>query len=578
MCASALPDRESEEPTSVARSERSGPNVARAKAFGTLARETFDLLVVGGGITGCGIARDAAMRGWRVALVEKDDFASGTSSRSSRLVHGGLRYLEHGHLGLVFEASRERRILARIAPHLVRPQSFLWPVYENARVPAWKLRLGLALYDALALFRNLGKTKWVGADEIVDLEPELRQHGLVSGAIYYDAATDDSRLTVANARAAAELGAIVLNHASVVALGADDTHTRTVTVVDEETGTQLVTHARIVVNAAGPWSDSVTQLAVPTMVTSTVRPSKGAHILVPRHRIGNRGAITITSPIDGRVMFVLPAGPTGAEYTIIGTTESEYDGPPDEVRASTTDIEYILRTANALFPAARLTIRDVVNAWAGIRPLVPSSQPDPGKVSREHSITFVAPGVIAVRGGKLTTYRDMAAQTVRLAARQLNRRNERMARTDLTPLPGGSMPDGLENEIARASQEIGDGVVAAHLVRSYGSEWQDVWRYATGDACLRESIVPELPYLMAEVKFAVEREMARTIADVLVRRTHIAFELEDHGAAAAERIAGVMSELLGWTPERREEEMLRWQDETTNVFGVNAEGIPELTP
>lgn len=573
MCASALPDKQPEEQDS-----HSSANLARAKAFGALARETFDLLVIGGGITGCGIARDATMRGWRVALIEKDDFASGTSSRSSRLVHGGLRYLENGHIGLVFEASRERRTLARIAPHLVRPQAFLWPVYEGARVPGWKLRLGLALYDALAMFRNLGRTKWHAADEIGDLEPELRQHGLVSGAVYYDASTDDSRLTIANARAAVELGAIVLNHASVIALGADDTHTRTVTVVDEETGTQLVAHARMVVNAAGPWSDFVTQLAVPTMVNHTVRPSKGAHILVPRDRIGNRGAITIISPIDGRVMFVLPAGPTGTEFTIIGTTETEYDGPPDEVRATTTDIEYILRTANALFPAARLGVRDVVNAWAGIRPLVPSNQLDPGKVSREHSITFVAPGVIAVRGGKLTTYRDMAAQAVRLAARHIGRRGERQARTDLTPLPGGSLSGGVEAEIARAVTEINDPTLAGHLVRSYGSEWRDVWSYATSDPCLREAIVPGLPYVMAEVRFAVDREMARTVADVLVRRTHVAFEVEDHGEAAAPRVVGVMGELLEWTPERREDELLRWQDETTNVFGVNAEGLAELAP
>jgi glycerol-3-phosphate dehydrogenase len=339
-----------------------------------------------------------------------------------------------------------------------------------------------------------------------------------------------------------------------------------------------VTHARIVVNAAGPWSDAVTQLAVPTMVNSTVRPSKGSHILVARHRIGNRGAITITSPIDGRVMFVLPAGPTGAEFTIVGTTETEYDGPPDEVRASTADIGYILRTANALFPAARLGVRDVLNAWAGIRPLVPSQQRDPGKVSREHSITFVAPGVIAVRGGKLTTYRDMAAQTVRLAARHMGRRNERQARTDLTPLPGGSLSGGLDAEIARAATETGDSRRAEHLVRSYGSEWRDVWRYAASDPCLRDAIVPELPYLMAEVRFAVEREMARSLADVLVRRTHVAFELEDHGASAAERVIDVMGELLEWGAERREDELLRWQDESTNVFGVNADGVAELPP
>lgn len=544
-------------------------NVARAHAFGKLARKTFDLLVVGGGITGCGIARDAAMRGWRVALIEKDDFASGTSSRSSRLVHGGIRYLEHGHLGLVFEASRERRALARIAPHLVRPQGFLWPVYEGARISSWKLRAGLALYDALSMLQNVGRTRWVAADEIGEREPELRQHGLVSGAVYYDATTDDTRLTIATARAAADHGAVMLNHARVVALGADDTHTRTVHVADEETGIQLITHARMVVNAAGPWSDEVTQLAVPTMVNHTVRPSKGSHILVPRERIGNRGAITIISPIDGRVMFVLPAGPTGTEFTLIGTTETEYEGPPDEVRATTSDIEYILRTANALFPAARLGIRDVVSAWAGIRPLVPSAEADAGKISREHSITMVAPGVIAVRGGKLTTYRDMAAQTVRFAARKLGRRGERRARTDLAPLPGGTLSDGPEHEIARAASELDDAPLAHHLVRAYGAEWRDVWAYAEPDECLREPIVAGLPYRMAEVRFAVEREMARTVGDVLVRRTHVAFESEDHGAAAAERVAGVMAEMLEWTPERRRAELEQWFSERAAIFGVD---------
>ena len=550
-------------------------NLARARAFGALARETFDLLVVGGGITGCGIARDAAMRGWRVALLEKDDFASGTSSRSSRLVHGGVRYLEHGHLGLVFEASRERRTLARIAPHLVRPQGFLWPVYDGARVSSWKLRAGLALYDALSMFKNLGRTQWLGADEIGDREPELRQHGLVSGAIYFDAATDDSRLTIATARAAADHGAVVLNHARVIALGADDTHTRTVRIVDEETGIQLVAHARMVVNAAGPWSDEVTQLAVPTMVSHTVRPTKGSHILVPRDRIGNRGAITIISPIDGRVMFVLPAGPTGVEFALIGTTETEYDGPADDVRATTADIEYILRTTNALFPSARLGMRDVVSAWAGIRPLVPSAEVDAGKVSREHSITMVAPGVIAVRGGKLTTYRDMAAQTVRFAARKLGRRGEREARTDLAPLPGGALPDGPGRERERAALEIDDPALAEHLVRSYGSEWRDVWALAAPDACLREPIAEGLPYLMAEVRFAVEREMARSLGDVLIRRTHVAFETEDHGAAATERVLGIMAELLEWSAERSDEELARWTDEMTNVFGVGTtNGVP----
>jgi glycerol-3-phosphate dehydrogenase len=493
-------------------------------------------------------------------------------------VHGGLRYLEHGHIGLVFEASRERRTLARVAPHLVRAQGFLWPVYQGARVSTWKLRAGLALYDALSMFKNVGRTKWLAADEIGEREPELRQHGLIAGAVYFDASTDDSRLTIINARAAADHGAVVLNRARVIALGADGTHTRTVTVADEETGMQLVAHARLVVNAGGPWSDMVTQLAVPTMVNHTVRPSKGSHILVPRDRIGNRGAITITSPIDGRVMFVLPAGPTGTEFTLIGTTETEYDGPPEEVRATTADIEYILRTANALFPAARLGIKDVVSSWAGIRPLVPSSETDAGKVSREHSITMVAPGVIAVRGGKLTTYRDMAAQTVRFAARKLGRRGEREARTDLAPLPGGNLPGGIEAQIDAAAADVGDPQLADHLVRAYGGEWRDVWALAQADSCFREPIVPGLPYLLAEVRFAVEREFARSVGDVLVRRTHVAYETEDHGAGAAERVAGMLAEMLEWTAERRADELSRWQWEMSNVFGVTTTASAALEP
>jgi glycerol-3-phosphate dehydrogenase len=469
----------------------------------------------------------------------------------------------------VFEASRERQTLARIAPHLVRPLGFLWPVYDGARVGSWKLRAGLALYDALSAFKNLGRTEWLAADEIGDREPELRQHGLVSGAVYFDAATNDSRLTIATARSAVEHGAIVLNHAQVVGMGADQTHTRTVQILDEETGIRVLAHARMVVNAAGPWSDDVTQLAVPTMVNHTVRPSRGSHILVPRHRVGNRGAVTIISPIDGRVMFVLPAGPTGAEFTIIGTTEAEYEGSPDDVRATTADIAYILRTANALFPAARLGMRDVISAWAGIRPLVPSGETDPGKVSREHSITMVAPGVIAVRGGKLTTYRDMAAETVRFAARKLGRRGEREARTDLAPLPGGSLVGGLDAEVAGAEGETGDAQLARHLVHAYGAEWRAVWELAESDACLREPIARGLPYLTAEIRFAVEREMARSIGDVLVRRTHVAFETEDHGEEAAARTAGIMADLLEWTPERQDAELERWGLECAMMFGVD---------
>jgi glycerol-3-phosphate dehydrogenase len=280
-----------------------------------LADGVFDLLVVGGGITGAGVARDAAARGLRVALVERDDLAAGTSSRSSRLVHGGVRYLEHGHLGLVFEASRERRTLLATAPHLVRPLAFTWPVYRGARVPRWKLAAGLALYDALSLWRNVGRHRPLGPSGVLAREPAVRSAGLVGGASYWDAATDDSRLTLATALDAEALGAVLLTHAAVAALAfrPDAAGARVRAGVRDLLGggAAVEVRARAVVNCAGPWADRVRALAEPGGPPA-VLGAKGVHLLVPAARVGNRGALTLAAPQDGRVVFVLPAGGTAA--------------------------------------------------------------------------------------------------------------------------------------------------------------------------------------------------------------------------------------------------------------------------
>ncbi|HEX8823534.1 MAG TPA: glycerol-3-phosphate dehydrogenase/oxidase, partial [Archangium sp.] len=284
------------------------PPAPRAERLLALSSQVFDLLVIGGGVTGCGIARDAALRGLKVALVEREDFASGTSSRSSRLIHGGIRYLEHGHLGLVFESSIERARLLRLAPHLVRPLPFVWPVYKGARIPRWKLSAGLMLYDALALFRNVKAARTLSARQIVEAIPGLRSDGLTGGARYYDAATDDARLTLANAIGASEAGAVVLNHASVRGLVVEEGRARGATVVDNLTGQQLTVRARVLVNSTGPWSDEIRRLdAANNGSTPAVRGSKGVHISVPRERLHTDSALTLLSPVDGRVMFILPA-------------------------------------------------------------------------------------------------------------------------------------------------------------------------------------------------------------------------------------------------------------------------------
>jgi glycerol-3-phosphate dehydrogenase len=524
------------------------PAERRARQFEALSNTAFDLLVIGGGITGCGIARDAALRGLRVALVEKDDFASGTSSRSSRLIHGGVRYLEHGHLHLVFESSAERRRLLRLAPHLVRPLAFTWPVYAGARIPNWKLNAGLFLYDLLALFQNVGRHHRLSRDGVLEHEPALRTEGLLGGASYFDAATDDARLTLANAMGAAEAGAVVLNHAAVVEVTTDDGSATGATVEDRLALRRVSVSAATIVNATGPWG-------------TAVRGSKGAHIAVPRDRVGNRAALTLLSPTDGRVFFALPAGP----HTIIGTTDTYSAATPDQVHASNDDVRYLLDSANAFFPAARVTPSDVVSAWAGIRPLVPTEGDTPGAASREHAIDADPHGIIWITGGKLTTYRVMARDVVRAVMARLKRR-EGPERTRSLPLPGGDIPS-LDATITQAARVTENPSLATHLARTYGSRWMDVWReIGAGDG--RTTLEPSLPYTIGELRYSVTHEMASTLGDLLVRRTHLAFETHDHGMSIAARVAKAVAPLLGWDEEGVQRAIADYAIEAERIFDI----------
>lgn len=523
------------------------PLLPRAGRLAALEGAEFDVLVIGGGITGCGIARDAALRGLRVALVEQGDFGSGTSSRSSRLIHGGVRYLEHGHVRLVFEASAERRRLLAMAPHLVRPLQFTWPVYRGARLPRWKLGAGLALYDALALFRNVGRHRRHGQRGILDGEPALRQDDLAGGATYFDAATDDSRLTLVNAIDAAEAGAVVVSYLRVTS--PDGSGEGSVAATDVLEGRPLRIGARVIVTAVGPWA------------SGQVRGSTGVHIQVPRERIGNVHAVTMIAPQDGRVMFVLPAG----THAIIGTTETPTMSAPEEVRATAADVRYLLDAANHHFPAAGLTREDVVSAWAGIRPLVagPGSL---GGASREHHVA-VKGRVVSVTGGKLTTYRVMADDVMRALGPLLGVRMT-PSPTVSRPLPGGDLSD-VRAEIARVGRETRLAAASAErIVQAYGSRWPHLWATAQSMPGGTSPLVPGLPYLVAEVAYAAQREMALTIGDILIRRTHIAFETRDHGAGVAPRVAGILAPILGWSAERQREELTRCSAELERMFRI----------
>jgi glycerol-3-phosphate dehydrogenase len=539
------------------------PVAARRAALDALTREPFDVLVVGGGITGAGVARDAAMRGLRTALVEKDDFASGTSSRSSRLVHGGVRYLEHGDLRLVFEASNERRVLQRLAPHLVRPLAFTWPVHAGARIARWKLAAGLTLYDLLATFRNVARHERLNAAGVLRREPRLLSRDLRGGARYWDALTDDARLTLATIRSAIAAGATVVNHARVTALVHEGSRVAGAQVVDELDGGEVGVRARVVVNATGPWSDETERLAGAT-TASAVHGSKGVHLMVPRARVGNEAALTLLAPQDGRVFFVLPAG----DFAVIGTTDTFEPVSADQVRASSRDVEYLLEAANHFFPSAELTRDDVITAWAGLRPLVASdaSAGDPGAVSREHAVTERVPGLVRITGGKLTTYRVMARDGVDAVQRSLGVRVTRSPTADM-PLAGGRLADPLK-AIGAATTLIGDAAVAGRLVHAHGDRWREVWSIAEREPALRERIEPTRPYVLAELRWSVEHELAFTLADLLVRRIPLAFELPDHGRAAARRVAPFVGEWLGWDSDVLAREIERYYAEVERLFGT----------
>ena len=532
----------------------------RGERLTRLASHRFDLLVIGGGITGCGIARDAALRGLSVALVEKDDFASGTSSRSSRLIHGGVRYLEHGQLHLVFESSAERRHLLRLAPHLVHPLEFTWPVYTGARIPRWKLGAGLMLYDALSLFRNVGRHHRLNPHGVLEREPMLQREGLLGGARYYDAATNDARLTLANAIDAAEGGALILNHAAVTALITVSERVAGATIRDALSGTSVDVRARVVVNATGPWSDELRQLDREN--GPIVRGSKGAHIAVPRERIGNHNAVTLLSPVDGRVLFVLPAD----SHAIVGTTDTYTSAPPDDVRATNEDVSYLLDAANSFFPAARLTPADVVSAWAGIRPLVPSVGDTPGAASREHAITTSPHGLVSITGGKLTTYRVMAADVIKVVLATLNRASG-TDRTKSLPLPGGDFGS-LDALVSDATRVTNDPAAARHLAMAYGTRWTGVWSEINQPGG-RATVVDGLPYTVGELRYCVRNEMAHTLADLLIRRTRIAYETRDHGLDAAETTAIALSTLFGWGDAERGEAIGAYADDAARMFAVD---------
>ena len=443
-------------------------------------------------------------------------------------------------------------------------------MYRGARVPLWKVAAGLTLYDLLALFRNVGRHRVLSAGWMRREQPAVLADGLVGGATYYDAATDDTRLTLAVAMDARDRGAMVLNHTKVERLIIEHGVARGVEARDVLTGRTMTFRAPMIVNATGPWSDAFRALEG-VAGRSNVHGSKGVHIAVPRGRIGNRGALTLLSPKDGRVMFVLP----GEAQTIIGTTDTFTSSAPESIRASEADIAYLLEAANHFFPRAQLDRDDVISAWAGIRPLAASDTGDPVSASREHVIGVTPAGVVTITGGKLTTFRIMAEQTVdkALSAARLPFRKGRTAELPIgwdAPRPPRDVA-ALQVGIASAMRERPNDDRVPRMVIRYGAKWREALATLDRSEADNERIHPEHSYRFGDLRFACEQEGARTLGDLLIRRTHLAFERRDNAVALAPRIADYVAPILGWSAGDVSEHLDRYQREVEMMFGVTSD-------
>jgi len=512
----------------------------RVDAMLALKNDEFDILVIGGGINGAGIALDAASRGLKVALVEMSDFAAGTSSKSSKLIHGGLRYLEQYDFKLVREALQERELMVTtLAPHLVKPVSFLYPLHEKFKERTY-VGAGMALYDALRGFkRALPWHKHISQKELSEVAPSLRLDLITGGYQYFDAQVDDARHTMMIARTAAKYGAIITTRTSCKSLIREGRKVQGAVIVDTESGEEITVKAKCTIMAAGVWTDSLYD-SFGIKPGYRVRMSKGAHIVVPGSAIKSNTGVIIKTELS--VLFIIPWG----DKWIVGTTDTDYNDDPAAPLATREDVNYILAQANRVLEP-KLDKSQVIGVFAGLRPLV-SSDPDSAttELSREHVVDHPVPGFVTIAGGKYTTYRVMSEDAVDSAVSDLMRIVPDSCTEGLAIIGA----DGYSVLLNKADDLASDYGVSSsailHLLERYGSLFHEVLEPAILDKNWSKPIVESLPYLRAEILYAVTHEGARSIDDVLSRRTRISFEASDQGTSAVEEVGEIISKVLGW--------------------------------
>lgn len=535
-----------------------GENVSR------LASESFDVLIIGGGITGAGIALDAASRGMKVGLVEREDFAAGTSSRSSKLIHGGLRYVAQYQFKVTREASEERYKLQRLAPHLVKPVPFLLPVYGGIKETA-KLAAGLWLYDVLATLRNTHLHRRLSVHEVHEFVPTLTMDGLDGGFVYFDCRTDDARLTVEVLKAAVRYGAVIANHVSADGFEKVRGRIAGALATDHLSKTSFHVHARCVVAAAGVWIDKLRPKA-DEEVTPLTRPAKGVHLVFAESRIGNRDvALTLQTARDHRITFVIP----WMGRTLVGTTDDDYAGELDQPKASSNDTEYLMEAVMKAFPDQKLTPDDIITVQAGLRPLVNDQKDTSAGVSREDRLIESDSGLISIAGGKLTTYRRMAKKVVDLVAKRLadQRIASGVCRTGSIPI--GASTAGPMPLLARQPADV-----QANLIHLYGGNAENICALVERRPSLAKKLAPDLPHIAAQIVFAAQDEMAVSLGDALIRRMRFAPTDRTLGLGTLGDAADLLAQELDWSPEERAAHIARYRQEIVQ-FAVPGRALPE---
>ncbi|MBI1748777.1 MAG: glycerol-3-phosphate dehydrogenase/oxidase [Acidobacteria bacterium] len=517
----------------------------RAQVLDQLANRTFDLLVIGGGITGMGIAQDAAARGMQVALADKSDFAGGTSSKSSKLIHGGLRYLQQLDIAVTRESCRERNLLRQLAPGLVEPLQFLMPLFRY-QFKSLLFSAGLIAYDRLAgVAKPAERHRRVGRAEVLRLAPCMNADKVTAGLLYYDAITDDARLTLTVARSAERHGAVLSNYVQVIHLLKFGSQVCGAMVHDLIHDRKFEIKARAVVNAGGVWIDAVRHMDRKDS-PALVYPAMGIHITIPQEKLPVETAIVIPSAHDRRLLFVIP----WLGVTVIGTTDTPYQGPLDQPQAAAQDVDYVIDAVNDAFSVG-LARKDLISTYAGLRPLIGKNSRSTADVSRRHRVFESESGLLTIAGGKLTTYRSMAADIVDRVARRLSVRVPCRTQAIVLVDPWNNTGDAL----AAPAPDIG-----AHLRQVYGAEAAIILDWVEENPGLCERLISALPYIKAEVVYAVRRESAMTLEDVLARRTRILLQDRSQGMVCAPTVADLMATELGWGEARRDQQLRDYAD------------------